>query len=218
MTAPLGATAYDRRGQDHMAITEKRPTPALRGRETELALIEEKLRAASNGSGAMLIVDGAAGFGKTRLLGEALRLATGFEVRGGFGAVPAADEAVPMGGLFDALFEGSTPILERDALRGLHLVPAERYWLLQDLEDLLERSALASPLLLCVDDLQWGTPGCAAAVRALPLRLRSVPIVWMYSCRTGEVPDQMRAAFVELEDAGAERLSLGPLGDEAVVE
>lgn len=201
-----------------MAITGKRPTPAVRGRDAELELIEEKLRAAASGSSAMLIVEGAAGFGKTRLLREALRMASGFEVRGGFGAVPAADQAVPLGGLFDALFEGSPPILERDALRGLHMVPAERYWLLQDLEDLLERSALASPLLLCVDDLQWGTPGCAAAASALPLRLRSVPIVWLYSCSSGEVPDAMRAAFVELEDAGAERLSLGPLRDEAVVE
>src|SRR5437667_1547955 len=198
-----------------MAITGKRPTPALRGRDAELALIEEKLRAASNGSSAMVIVDGAAGFGKTRLLGEALRLATGFEMRGGFGAVPAADQAVPLGGLFDALFEGSPPILERDALRGLHMVPAERYWLLQDLEDLLERSALASPLLLCVDDLQLGTLGCAAPARALPLRVRSGPTVWLYSCWSGEVPDAMRAAFVQLEDAGAERVSLGPLRDEA---
>ena len=29
--------------------------------------------------------------------------------------------------LIDTLFEGSTPILERDALRALHMVPAERY-------------------------------------------------------------------------------------------
>jgi hypothetical protein len=44
--------------------------------------------------------------------------------------MPAADQAVPLGALIDALFAGSPPILERDALRGLHIVPAERYWLL----------------------------------------------------------------------------------------
>jgi hypothetical protein len=37
---------------------------------------------------------------------------------------------VPLGGLIDALFEGSSPILERGVLRGLHMVRAERYWLL----------------------------------------------------------------------------------------
>jgi hypothetical protein len=56
--------------------------------------------------------------------------ASGFDVKSGFGAIPAADQAVPLGALIDALFEGSPPILERDALRGLHIVPAERYWLL----------------------------------------------------------------------------------------
>jgi hypothetical protein len=37
---------------------------------------------------------------------------------------------VPLGGLIDALFEGLSPILERDVLRGLHMVRAEQYWLL----------------------------------------------------------------------------------------
>src|SRR5262245_59115196 len=197
-----------------MLTNKTKPRSAVRGRDAEVALIEDKLRGVRDGNSATLILDGAAGFGKTRLLAEAMALASGFDVKRGFGAVPASDRAVPLGGLIDALFEGSPPILERDALRGLQMAAAERYWLLQDLEDLLERAALESPMLLCVDDLQWGTSGCASGVRALPLRLRSVPILWLYSCRTGEVPDAMRAAFAELENAGAERRSLGALRDE----
>ena len=63
---------------------------------------------------------------------------------------------MPLGGLIDELFERSSPILERGVLRGLHMVRAERYWLLQDIEDLLERAARDSPLLLCVDDHSSG--------------------------------------------------------------
>jgi len=51
-------------------------------------------------------------------------------LKSGFGAIPAADEPVPLGALIDALFEGSPLILERDAPRGLHIVPAEPCWLL----------------------------------------------------------------------------------------
>ena len=80
-----------------------------------------------------------------------MTLASGLDVKGGFGAVPAADRAVPLGGLIDALFEGSPPILDRETLRALHMAEAERYWLLQDLEDIRERAAVEPPLLLCVD-------------------------------------------------------------------
>ena len=65
---------------------------------------------------------------------EALNRAPGFEVRGGFGAVPGPPiRRCRSAGWIDALFEGSPPILERDALRDLHMVPAERYWRMQDI-------------------------------------------------------------------------------------
>lgn len=82
-----------------MLTNQTKPSSTARGRDVELALIEEKLRSARDGNGATLILDGAAGFGKTRLLAEALTLASGFDVKGRFGAVPPADRAVPLGGL-----------------------------------------------------------------------------------------------------------------------
>jgi hypothetical protein len=54
-----------------MLTNETKPSSAVRGRDVEPALIEEKLRGARDGRGATLISDGAAGFGKTRLLAEA---------------------------------------------------------------------------------------------------------------------------------------------------
>ena len=45
-----------------------------------------------------------------------------------------------------ALFDGSRPLLERSALAELRSLPERRYWLLQDLEMLLERAALDGPL------------------------------------------------------------------------
>jgi predicted ATPase len=58
------------------------------GREAEMAALEAMLGAASAGDGRLVVVEGTAGIGKTRLLAEARALATaaGFEVltaRGG---------------------------------------------------------------------------------------------------------------------------------------
>jgi hypothetical protein len=46
----------------------------------------------------------------------------------------------------EALFDGREPILERAALRTEHTPPERRYWLLQDLETLLEKAALKAGL------------------------------------------------------------------------
>jgi len=77
-----------------MLTNKTKSRSAVRGRDAEVALIEEKLRGACDGNSATLILDGAAGFGKTRLLAEAMALASSVDVKAGFGAVPAGDRAV----------------------------------------------------------------------------------------------------------------------------
>jgi hypothetical protein len=79
----------------------------------------------------------------------------------------------------EALFGGDAPLLDRSALRDLHSLPEQRYWLLQDLQALLEHRALRGPMLVCLDDQHWADSGTAAALRALPSRLRALPIGWM---------------------------------------
>jgi hypothetical protein len=113
-----------------MLTNKTKPTPGSARTRRRARAHRRDASGSGDGDSATLIVDGAPGFGKTRLLAEALTLASGFDVKSGFDAMPAADQAVPLGALIDALFAGSPPILERDALRGLHIVPAERYWLL----------------------------------------------------------------------------------------
>ena len=57
----------------------------------------------------------------------------------------------------DALFGGAEPLLDRSALGDSHASRQQRYWLLQDIQTLLEKSALRQPILICLDDLQMGT-------------------------------------------------------------
>ena len=190
----------------------------LRGRPGQLSLITEALRQARNGRGATIFLEGGPGFGKTRLLDEAAAIATRFGVEVGRGAVAARDARVPMGALMQALFDGSPPLVSGDARANLHYLPEQRYWLLDEIEGLLEAVALRSPLLLCLDDMHWGTAACLTAVRTLPVRLAGLPLVWLFAYRGGREARTLRPAVDDLVRSGASRSVLGPLDPDAVTE
>jgi DNA-binding CsgD family transcriptional regulator len=127
------------------------------------------------------------------------------------------DESVmPLSPLLEACFGGSTPLLARSGLSVLRTSGADRYWQLLELEKLLEQAAVEHPVLICLDDLQWADAGTIAALRSLPTRLSSVPIVWMLAFRTGQASVSLLRAVSELEDSKATHLVLDALRGEAI--
>ncbi len=125
---------------------------------------------------------------------------------------------VGLSALYGALFDGERPLVARDALSDLHASPEQRFWLLQDIQALIEEAAFKGPLLLCLDDLQWGGDSCAEAIRVLPKRLASVPVGWVIASRPKQGIPQVQDAKDRLEHAGAQMIRLGPLTREAVAE
>src|SRR6185312_4499753 len=105
------------------------PTPLVRGRDAELASLGVQLHRVRSGTGAVVLIEGETGMGKTRLLAEAARVARrlGFRVGGGAGEPGAG--IVELGALMTALFDGTDPLLDRSGLRELHSAPEQRYWL-----------------------------------------------------------------------------------------
>src|ERR1700689_1248097 len=130
--------------------TESAHLQTVRGRDAELTLLGQHLDQLLSGVGSVVLVEGGAGMGKSRLLGEVAGMARRLSIRVGGGAADPGDTVVQLSVLMEALFEGPSPILERTALGDAHASPEQRYWLLQDLEALLERAALKAPLLVCL--------------------------------------------------------------------
>jgi DNA-binding CsgD family transcriptional regulator len=190
----------------------------VRGRDAELASIGVQLDRVRSGAGAVVLVEGEPGIGKTRLLTEATRIARRLAFRIGTGAAEPGAEVVELAPLMTALFDGSQPLLQRSALRQLRSLPEERYWVLQDLQAMLERSALDGPLLISLDDLQWADTGTAAALRALPVGLADLPVAWMLALRPDQGSSQLLGAIEHLDRAGAKRIVLGPIDDAAVAQ
>jgi DNA-binding CsgD family transcriptional regulator len=190
----------------------------LRGRTAEVAAIGTRLDEVRSGVGSVVIIEGRAGLGKTRLLETCASMAAERSFRVGRGVAEPHRRAAGLDVLFDALFSGDDPLLARNALSDLHASPEQGFWLLQDIQALIEEAALRGPLLICLDDLHWAGDACAVAMRQLPKQLASLPVGWVMASRPNQGPPLLQSVKDELEDAGAKVIRLGPLGPEAVIE
>ncbi|MFA9429329.1 BTAD domain-containing putative transcriptional regulator [Egicoccus sp. AB-alg2] len=183
-------------------------------RATEAAELSAALSAARTGTGGVVLVEGPAGIGKTRLLSEAARLAAEAGVRllsarcsrlertFGFGAVrqlfepalldPARRADLLVGAAASAAGVFDTVAEERRA-DGTFAVLHGLYWLTVDL-------AAESPLLITVDDVQWCDAGSLRFLGYLVRRLEAVPALVVLASRTGEADaDEMLLGELALE-------------------
>jgi DNA-binding CsgD family transcriptional regulator len=190
----------------------------LRGRAAELAAIGARLDEVRSGVGSVILVEGRAGLGKTRLLDACASMAAERSFRVGRGVAEPHRRAVELDALFDALFGGGEPLLARNALSDLHASPEQRFWLLQDIQALIEQEALRGPLLICLDDLHLAGDGCAVAMRQLPQQLASLPVGWVMAFRPDQGLPSVQGTKAQLEAAGAEVVRLGPLSRDAVTQ
>src|SRR3989442_11734537 len=140
------------------------PAREFQGRDGELALIRAELERLSDGAEGVVVVEGPAGMGKSRLLEEVAAIARSLGIRVGRSAADPSETVVELAALLAALFDGTKPLLDPSGLSALHARPEQRFWLLRDLQQLLERAALESPLLISVDDCHWADGGTVAAL------------------------------------------------------
>ena len=193
-------------------------------RSGELAALSSALDAARLGDGRLVVIEGAAGIGKTCLLtacrqrAEELDLVA-LRVRGDelvmespFAAVRellwAEVDARPelldgAAGLAASVFErGSSERVDRDrAAAVLHGL----YWLVADLAD-------RGPIALLVDDAHWLDAASARFLAYLARRIDSLPVLLAVGVRTG---DDSTGLAATVSDAAANVLRPEPLSEEA---
>jgi DNA-binding CsgD family transcriptional regulator/tetratricopeptide (TPR) repeat protein len=194
------------------------PAREFHGRDAELALIQAELERLSDGAEAVVVVEGAAGMGKSRLLEEVAAIARSLGIRVGRSAADPNETAVELATFLAALFDGTEPLLDPGELTTLRAQPEQRFWLLRDLQQLLERAALESPLLISIDDTHWADSGTVAALRTLPMRLMGLPIAWAIALRPQREATPLVHAIEQLTHEGARSITLGALTDDAVAK
>ncbi|WP_234334246.1 helix-turn-helix transcriptional regulator [Streptomyces sp. NRRL B-1347] len=188
----------------------------VRGRETELAFIEERLDALARGEGGVVLVEGPAGSGKSRILAEASASAKRRGARVFRGGADPEDQFVPLGPLLEGLLSGAEPLPDAARLRDLATVPGQRFWLLQELGDRLRDAARGGPLLIVLDDLQWCDELTLLTLHTIAARLSSDAILWLVAVCGADVPPQVRTTLDRMHRGGAREVALRPLDDRAI--
>lgn len=194
------------------------PSLPVRGRDAHLAVLDRALRQTSAGVGTVVVIEGGPGLGKTRMLQAAWMSAGNMAFRMGRGMADPTGGVVELSPLMEALFEHEPPLLNRSLLSDVHSAREQRFWLLQEIEALLNEAAAAGPLLIVLDDLHWADSGTAAALRLLPQRLAGMPIAWVLATRPAQGTSQVRSVLAELADNGADLLRLEPLDPDAIAQ
>jgi DNA-binding CsgD family transcriptional regulator len=185
----------------------------LHGRGLERRKIIDVLHAARAGSATVLLIDGRAGTGKSRMLREAVAIA---EQRRytvlcnsscNSTALPRSPSSVPA--------EPGAITRPPPAARTPGPSPEPQSWLVEQLNARLEEQAVVGPVLVALDDLQWTDPAWLSVLSTT--HASSYPIVWVLTRRAedGDGPLDMLYA---LPYESTTRIELEPLPHTAVVE
>ncbi|KOG75730.1 transcriptional regulator [Streptomyces antibioticus] len=189
----------------------------LRGREAELEELRTLIDAvARTGGGALVLLRGEPGIGKTTLLTEAVTRAeaAGFSV--GLGKADELHHLVPLSSLATCVVHGDKPLLSGDALVDLARRHDQRIWLVERLAEVIEERAGSVPVLIALDDVQWADPLSRFALRQLPSRLRTSPVLWLLTERQGVGGPAEEIVAAVRDDLPVRTLSLGPLSGAAI--
>jgi DNA-binding CsgD family transcriptional regulator/predicted ATPase len=195
---------------------QPRATFRLRGRQVQLETLGDQLDAVRAGRGGTVLVMGLAGMGKTALLDAADGMAREREVSVFRGTGDVAGQVIPLGPLLEALVSVPDAPVDPAVLRDLSQSPDQRFWLLRELQEALERAALRAPLLISVDDVQWADAATLAALGTLPRQLATHRILWLLAARSGDLAPAASTAVHRLEAGGALKITLDPLDRTAV--
>jgi DNA-binding SARP family transcriptional activator len=171
------------------------------GRTSELERVIGVFEAAvAKGRGAVIVLDGEPGIGKSRLLVELM-----FEARRRRGTVLEgcayeSERARPYGPWIDALRRlpsheiGAARRQQLEPLMSSSTIESQGDWtrevLFETVADLVSSRAEASPLVLvALDDVQWFDPASADLLHYLVRTHRSRPVLVVLALRGGELPD-----------------------------
>ena len=209
------------------------PVPGIRGREAETAVLSEALDRVASGRRAVVLIEGEAGIGKTRLLDAALEDARGRGMQVAAGRAEELERTRPFGAVADAFGCARSSHDPRRAAIGELLAtggdgernpitvtsdPGLRFRVVDALADLVEELALPGPLVIGLDDLQWADPSSLLTLSTLSRRVEYLPVGLIACFRPAPRPPELDRLVAWLAAAAGRHLSLGGLTGQAVTD
>jgi predicted ATPase len=166
----------------------------LRGRAAQVAVIDDLITGARGGGGAVLVLEGRAGVGKTRLLDEVAARASCAGVRTLTGTPPEHQRSVPLSTL-----RATLPDLTGAAAEPV--TDDEVYWALRDVRAAVAGHTSAGALCVCIDDVYDADTATLSALQLLtgPPHL---PVLWALAVDASVVRPDVRDTLAAITAAG----------------
>ncbi len=184
-------------------------TTELRGRGKELRTLTDALDAAVAGTGGVVLVEGEAGIGKTRLLEELARTASTAGVTVRQGTAEELEQDRPFGPLIEALGIPDAAPLVAD---GRSQRASDVRFLAQDaFVDHVDRLAADGPVLLVLDDVHWADRATLATAWALARRRADLRMLLVLAFRPHPQSGDLARVVDGCTAFGVPHLRLGPI-------
>ena len=201
---------------------------SLVGRDLELQMVRSMVRDVRAGRAAVLLIEGEAGIGKSRLVQSLVTEACAagavvcrgeahpFERTHPFGVVAGAlglrrRSTDPRRAMIGNLLAGDA---ERPQAAGG--APDLRYQVVEEILDLLEASCAKRPVVLVLEDIHWADDSTLLAFRAMARRLAHVPLLLVASFRPVPRSAELDQLLGDILAAGARLIRLGALAPDEV--
>jgi DNA-binding CsgD family transcriptional regulator len=165
------------------------------------------------GSSSGILISGSPGIGKTALLAEICRQAVTMKFRVADSKCEQIEQVWPGAPVLALLRAGADPLASAEDFSKVARLTSEPLLLADQIAALLEGAAMARPLLIAIDDLQWADRVSRFTLRLLFSRLIGLPVVWLLASRDEDVI----ADVAGQDQVGGEHIRLAPLGAEDIV-
>jgi DNA-binding CsgD family transcriptional regulator/tetratricopeptide (TPR) repeat protein len=208
-----------------MAPVSRRRTPVLVGRRAELSALEAALAATTDGLGQIVVVDGEAGIGKSRLIEDFIaRVDDALCVTGN--CVDAATDALAYAPWTELLWwlvrEIGADALGPERTELARLLPelgaadndGSRDLLFEAIVEVLHRCASSRSLIVVIEDLHWIDPASRDVLLYVARNLRRLPLLLVATHRPAPGNNELQELLGHLNRFGASDVSLGALADE----
>ncbi len=202
----------------------------LLGRDAELRQVIALVESAAAGRGGVLLLQGEAGIGKSRLIEEALAAAAALGLPTWRAAAEELDSLRPFGAIAAGLGFAPRPTqAHRDEVARLLFgdipedtdpfeppgpAPVEmptEFRLVEAIVAHVEDLCANGPMVLAVDDLQWADPGTLHVLHRLGRLVDGCPLLLCGAFRPAPRPPELSRLVRGLAGRGATSLDLAPL-------